>query len=70
MGYMETFAIGDIVVLKSGGPTMTVKSKSFVDPTNMNQNTFVCTWFDTNSFSRETHDAVFPELTLKIAVAK
>jgi uncharacterized protein YodC (DUF2158 family) len=53
----EGFSVGDVVVLKSGGPRMTI---SYVQPDGKNVSAY---WFDGN----ERKSAQFATLTLKRA---
>lgn len=43
---MDTFQVGDVVLLKSGDPRMTVES--------MNGESADCVWFEDNSLQRNT----------------
>lgn len=54
---MAKFNQGDIVVLKSGGPKMTVEGYAKNDPSKL-----LCTWFDNNN---ERVSQQFREVTLK-----
>ncbi len=42
---MPKFQIGDVVILKSGGPAMTVHSVDDYSPTGPNPG-LLCVWFD------------------------
>lgn len=53
----EQYLPGDVVVLKSGGPDMTVKSVSG-DPLMVD-----VVWFD----GSERHDETFPAVTLELS---
>ena len=57
---METFKVGEIVRLKSGGPRMTVSSII----TEGLQPGIYCTWFATVKGSQEVKGAVFQPETL------
>ncbi|HFQ4989878.1 TPA: YodC family protein [Vibrio vulnificus] len=50
------FNIGDIVVLKSGGPVMTVTGRDFADE-------LICTWFDSK---QELKSGTFPEASVTL----
>lgn len=54
---MSKFKAGDVVVLNSGGPQMTVESYSTNDPQKL-----TCTWFDKNNERKSEH---FQEAALK-----
>lgn len=51
---MEDFEIGDVVVLRSGGPKMTVHGL-------VSDGDVVCQWFESN----EVHEENFPKEVLK-----
>jgi len=51
---MEDFEIGDVVVLRSGGPKMTVHGL-------VSDGDVVCQWFESN----EVHEENFPKEALK-----
>lgn len=53
------FKIGDIVLLKSGGPIMTVQS--------IKDETIYCTWFDDNNIRKQEY---FNTETLKLKEKK
>lgn len=50
-----SFAIGDLVQLKSGGPVMTVSSSP------QNNGTLYCTWF-TDDHSKPCYESFKPEI--------
>lgn len=56
----ESFKPGDVVVLKSGGPQMTVSGFC----RGADSNTIRCMWFDGTT---KQHDATFPPETLERA---
>ncbi|QSV44995.1 YodC family protein [Geobacter benzoatilyticus] len=49
---MENLSVGDLVRLKSGGPTMTVSAP--VEPFGTHDPEVVCDWFSKDKFFRET----------------
>jgi uncharacterized protein YodC (DUF2158 family) len=60
-GYMSEINIGDVVRLKSGGPSMTVKDKGDYSPLGPNPGVR-CTWFDGKNKKEDT----FHEDTVEI----
>jgi uncharacterized protein YodC (DUF2158 family) len=60
------FKIGDVVVLKSGGPKMTVEK---IGPRNSNDPDIVarCLWFDNVQGNEQVKDGQFVPDTLKPA---
>ena len=53
---MEGFNRGDVVILKSGGPKMTIESKSDFDTD------YICVWFEGTTVMRGS----FPAETLEL----
>jgi len=56
---MENFQIGALVVLKSGGPTMTVKGVGDYGPLSPNPGV-LCIWFD-SKHGNHTEKVFHPE---------
>jgi uncharacterized protein YodC (DUF2158 family) len=59
---MAEFKKGDVVILKSGGPQMTVESLSSYMNTGGPEEGALCVWFDKD---RAPHERVFDTSTLK-----
>jgi len=59
---MEQFKIGDTVMLKSGGPLMTIRDESsnYADGSS---NEWYCAWFDKNGVIKHEH---FNKNTLRL----
>jgi uncharacterized protein YodC (DUF2158 family) len=60
MAKANTFKIGDIVQLKSGGPEMTVETAP-----DIGQNYYCCQWFA----GKKLESGVFPSDSLQAAVS-